>query len=158
MTVSIFEYRCRKCGEKFPAPHVVGYGSLIMRSTGPGASALLRALDDPVYSEVDGLLCEMGAYSGKRDNERADILQTVFGAACDRDVDGSEFVVGAKPKCPYCGSRNMASWEPMAGDSDAKTSIPEITHETWARLTEEGKRARLAAKKSAVQKLHLSTE
>jgi hypothetical protein len=144
MTLVAYRYKCGSCGHDLLAPVAVGYGELVARSAGQGSHALLHGLDNPTYAEVDTLLSEMGAYANLSDRDRGPLLQTVFGVACDHDSDGSEFVVGAMPKCPTCGSRSMASWAPESAMRD--DAIPTVTHVVWSQLTPEAKRKLLQAR------------
>ena len=142
MTLVSYRYTCASCGHDFVVPGAVGYGELVARSA--GGSALLHGLDDPVYQEVRDMLTALGAYKTLRDPDRGRLTQELFAVACDRDSDGSEFVIGAMPRCPICGSRAMKSWSPQGALPD--DAIPLLTHVGWSQLAPEAKQGLLKAR------------
>ena len=113
MSLILYSFQCAGCSTVFLAPGVSGdYGEFVMRSLRTRQPAYLNAIHDSVYSEVDELLEELGAYQGKKLLQRAEILQGIFGLACDSARDGSELRIGIMPRCPACSSDKMASWSP----------------------------------------------
>jgi hypothetical protein len=142
MTLVSYRYTCASCGHDFVAAEAVGYGELVARSA--AGSALLHGLDDPVYREVRDMIAALGAYEPLSAPDRGRLTQEVFAVACDPDSDGSEFVIGAMPTCPACGSRSMKSWSPHAAMPDK--AIPPLTHVRWSRLSSEGKESLLKAR------------
>jgi hypothetical protein len=141
MSLITFRYVCVR-GHSFEAADASGeYGEFVMRGEHSPEPALLRALEDPVYLEVDALLQRSGAMRGKTDLQQADLLQAVFGVACDPAPDGTHFKIGRKAPCPVCATHEMQSWEP-AGPY-AGPVLP-VTHKIWNALTEAEKLATLA--------------
>lgn len=141
MSLALFKYVCVR-GHEFEAPDASGeYGEFVVRGENSPEPGVLQALADPVYSEVDDLLREIGAYRGKTEGQQADLLQSTFGVACDPAPDGTVLQIGRKAPCPVCGTREMASWEPVgmyAGSSFA------VTHAQWLGLDRPQKRALIA--------------
>jgi hypothetical protein len=140
MTLSTFSYVCAN-GHPFEAPDSSGeYGEFVVRGEISAEPGVLPALDDPVYLEVDDLLRQMGAYRGRSEVEQADLLQEVFGVACDAAPDGTRIRIGRKAPCPVCGTREMASWEPT-GPYPGSTF--DVTHRQWQHLTAREKKTLL---------------
>jgi hypothetical protein len=130
MNLSIFKFVCEN-GHTFESPSTVEYGAFVLRGETSNEPFLLSAIEDPAYSEVDQILRKLGAYVGKADFEQADILQRIFGIACDPAFDGSRLTVGRKAPCPTCGTRRMYSWEPVGAVS---TTALTVTHRHWNSL------------------------
>jgi len=132
MKVGSFDYTCVN-GHCFMVPGLSLYGQGIMWSLGLGTPKYINLMDDPVYAEIHRMLKLFPEFQHNNEEENADILQKIFGVACDPDDDGSEFKLGATPKCPKCGSREMKSWdvsiEPKIWD------VLEITHNRWQKLS-----------------------
>jgi hypothetical protein len=135
MIIVAYTFECADCRPRFAAPESEGYGSFILRSSGRGTAVAMDGLKDVVYREVDDLLRVTGAYGNGTDIQRAELLQAVFGVACDKDEDGTEFRIGSMPRCPKCGSRRMASWEPTRFPYDYRDSVPLVTHNDWTNLS-----------------------
>ena len=132
MNLVVHKFVCEN-GHAFEAPDSSGaYGEFVVRSRSSVAPGLLRALEDPVYAEVDGILERLGAYRGKDHRKIADTLRAVFGASCDRAPDGNVLEVGRRAPCPRCGTSEMYSWEPVRPYCGPVTPIG---HERWSKLT-----------------------
>lgn len=146
-SVSLIVYRfvCARCGTGFDAPEAGGaYGEFVMRGQVDSTPALLDAMADPVYEEVDHILRGLGAYRAKSERESAALLQAVFGSACDLARDGTILSVGRNAPCPSCGSRDMASWGPARPVREYVGPRNPITHDSWSRLGR-GEREKLIA-------------
>ncbi len=140
MNVPVYTFTCEN-GHSFEAPHLVGdYGQFLLRSVETSQPAVLNALEDPVYLEVDALLEELGAYKGHSALDRAEILQGVFGAACDLSPDRSEYRIGEPPRCPLCCTKRMSSWARSEPRRVSSAEIDHVTHRTWDRRTHGEKR------------------
>ena len=132
MSIVLYMFTCSN-GHTFEAPDSSGdYGEFIVRGANSPEPGVLRAVADPTYLEVDGLLHKIGAYNGKTENEQAEILQTVFGVACDPAPDGTNVYLGRRAPCPVCGATRMASWEPSRPYSGP---VFEVTHDAWRQRT-----------------------
>jgi hypothetical protein len=133
MTIIGYDFRCAECNSHFLAPVAEGYGQLIMRSEKRGVPRVLHGPEDKAYQQVDAILREVDADAKMNTRAKVELLWTVFGVACDRDEDGSEFKIGAMPICPSCGSRNMASW----GSTGKlyQEAVLEVTHCAWETLS-----------------------
>src|SRR5688572_12013832 len=130
MSLVVFKFICAKCGQEFEAPETAGaYGEFVMRGEFALEPALLLAPEDPVYMEVDGILAAMGAYRNKSEAQIADLLQEMFGVACDPAPDGTLLRIGRRSPCPTCGSRNMASWEPTHPPRAYAGAVVAVTHQ-----------------------------
>ena len=136
MTLGLTKFECGNCGNTFDAPDAQEYGVFILRSKGTGEPAVLHALNDPVYEEVDRLLRSLGAYGGTDELGQAETLQRAFGVACDLAGDGTCYEIGAMPSCPVCQARVMASWEPTGKPLPPSSSLQVVTHNRWALLAE----------------------
>lgn len=140
MSIVMHKFTCGVCSTTFFAPSISGgYGELMMRSAQDRAPAFLDALDDPVYDEVDHLLDAIGAYDGKTPQQRGEILQNIFGAACDLGSDGSELRIGLMPKCPTCSSDQMASWSIAKPLQSYDGPLDSVTHSAWQLLSRDEK-------------------
>jgi len=146
MKLQLFEYRCLKCGCEFESPELVPstYGFFLARSAASDSRAILNALDDPVYREVEVMLDIMGVTDGLDVIQKADLLQAVFGKTCDPASDGSEYAIAAKPQCPRCHCRRPLSWQASDPPRFSEETLPEITHRQWAGIGVVEKRARIA--------------
>jgi hypothetical protein len=142
MSLSLFKYVCAR-GHTFEAADASGeYGEFVMRGERSAEPALLRALEDSAYREVDALLQQSGALRGKSDLEQAELLQAVFGVACDPAPDGTRPKLNRQAPCPVCGTRQMASWEPSGPYTGSSFAI---THAAWDALTKAQKLVQLEA-------------
>jgi hypothetical protein len=145
MKLLMFHYRCLACGCQFESPESLPstYGQFLARSTLSDQRALLNALDDPVYSEVAGILDRLGFAVGLDDNKKADLLLRVFGKTCDPAVDGSDYLVAARPQCPRCRSRDRLSWQACDPPRFCEEDLPGMTHRRWSQLDADEKIRRL---------------
>jgi len=131
-----FIYRCAKCQHSFKASGISGflYGLFIMRSPETGEEVLLDAIEDPVYNEVSDIL-EIEFSTSEIDNfDSASVLQEIFGIACDPDSKENLFKIGGIPKCPQCGSDEVAFWEAPEPPEMVEKQIPSVTHNKWNAL------------------------
>jgi hypothetical protein len=108
------------------------YGEFIMYGDridmGP---AFLNAREDPVYDEVTQLLLQLPDVRTKSELARADLLQAVFGVACDPAPNGSRYKIGFPP-CPACGTHALDTWSFAA--AYIGPLLP-ITHGAWTAAT-----------------------
>ncbi len=136
MKLILTRYVCASCRHAFDAPELLGgaYGEFIFRSSS-GDTSYLNSLTDSVYEEVGQLLEHEPLTSGMGTVHRSDILQAIFGdIACDPSPSGQSFHLGAKPRCPACGSQEMASWMEKDSPQLVDLDIPHVTHEGWKSL------------------------
>lgn len=134
-----FNYCCAKCGMMFFAPGVsdFSYGEFVM-NTDSGKSALLHAVSDSVYQEVCDIVSSLPEISQKSDTEKSEIIQSVFSVACDVSTDNEKYKIGLKPKCPSCGSHDMASWE--IATPQGYIELEHVSHTYWNSLTSDDKK------------------
>lgn len=136
MKLELVKYKCASCTSTFEAPEIGSdsYGEFLLRSPS-GAVVYLDALRDKTYEEVDQLLAVHEKTGGLSAFDRAQVLRRVYGEiACDKDDDGSPFVLGAHPACPICGSQEMASWEFKEPPELVDVTIERVTHSGWNNL------------------------
>jgi DNA-directed RNA polymerase subunit RPC12/RpoP len=141
---TVIRYTCAACGREFDAHEIVGgYGLLMARSEGRGVPLLVNALDSPVFDEVaalaNGTLAEVNASANARTQGR--VVQAAFSVACDPDVDGSRFVIGAEPRCPTCGSPQMSDW--LSTGRRQPVEFQEPTHHGWVAMTADERATRV---------------
>lgn len=142
MRLHLFEYTCGQCRHRFTAPVLVGgYGVLLLRSTGRGAEAVVDTFHDPVFDEVSGMLRNAPGVSDLSSDRRRELTQAVFSVACDPDIDGTPYVVGARPRCPNCGSRTISYWQATEPPQIVDVDVPHVTHERWSRMSGEERTA-----------------
>lgn len=142
MTLVTHRFTCRN-GHKFEAAATSGgYGEFLVRGGLEPTPGLLLAYDDAVFSEIDRILDTVGAYAGKSDQERSELLWRVFGVGCDPAPDGTELEINRLAPCPVCGTRVMESWAPVAAYSGPSFTI---THNAWSRLSDRQKQAMVAS-------------
>lgn len=136
MKLQLFKYTCGRCGHSFEAPELPGnqYGLFLMRSEGKDTLALVNALDDTVFEEVDRLLSAIPGIEAKSDAERAMVLHAIFGICYDPDEDGSLFGIGTFPACSECSSREIAYWQASDPPIFVELSLPSVTHDKWKSL------------------------
>lgn len=104
------------------------YGEFVMYGAAIKAGpAYLFALEDPVYREVSALIDELPETRGRSELQRADLLQEVFGVACDPAPDGSRYKIGFPP-CPTCGTHKLDTWSVL--DAYNGPVLP-VTHQAW---------------------------
>ena len=147
MKMLMLKFNCLKCGNHFNA-HELGvdsYGVFILRSAGTASEAYLDAMQDSTYQEVNGLLKLHARWRELKPNELADVLRKSYGLiACDPDQAGQPFQIGMFPKCPSCGSQEMASWEATDPPVFIEMEISPVTHMSWSSLSDAEKTTKVA--------------
>lgn len=142
MTLARIRYTCEN-GHIFDAAGSGGaYGILVARGAESNEPGIVELIGNPVYQEVRQALDKMGAYIGLSQNGRSDLLQAVFGVACDPAPDGSRLSLGRKPACPHCGTRKHSSWTHVGRYTEAAFLV---THNEWKGLSSEVRQERLRA-------------
>jgi predicted nucleic-acid-binding Zn-ribbon protein len=139
MKMQMLKFNCLKCGNHFNAYElgVDSYGVFILRSAGTASEAYMDALQDSTYQEVNGLLKLHARLRELKPNELAAVLRKSYGLiACDPDQAGQPFQIGMFPKCPSCGSQEMASWEATDPPVFIEMEISPVTHTVWFSLSE----------------------
>jgi hypothetical protein len=133
MKLDLFRYTCARCGSVFEEADLVGgYGKMLARSTGQGSMALVDALHDDIFAEVERLASKAVDRSVMPDWKFGNVGRYVFSVACDPDDDGSPFRIGEQPACPICGSHQMDSWERTG--RLVELEVPLVGHRDWNRL------------------------
>jgi hypothetical protein len=141
MKFDVFYYTCGNCGTVFEAPDLVGgYGLMLARSLGRGSMALVDAINDEVFAEVEGLVAAVANRTRMTDRQFGDVVRYAFSASCDVDSDGSPYRIGEHPRCPSCGSHRMRTWE--RSGKLIELDVPSVRHDNWSR-TDAGQRQRL---------------
>src|SRR5690349_5860845 len=105
MKIAEFKYCCHKCKLEFRAPGTVAgmpYGELLLRNKETGNLRWVNASSDQVFSQVAVLVDRYirDTDLSLNDSEHSDVVQRVFGYACDPDIDGRPFLLGTNPRCP----------------------------------------------------------
>ncbi len=141
MTLLLWTFRCSKCGEVYESLGLPewAYGEFLMRS--PRETAYLNALDDCVYQEVADIMESLSEMRSVLESHRADLLQAIFGYACDTDSDGAQFSIGRHPPCPNCGSCEPESWQTVEPIQWIDYDLPHITHQRWYALDKRERRS-----------------
>jgi hypothetical protein len=136
----LFKYRCKHCHSTFKAPTILSsaYGEFLLRSEGRRTEAYLNAITDPVYREVDALVKAHSKVARMRSSEAADVLQKIFGVACDPDSDGTEFRIDRLPRCSSCGGE-PDYWEATESPEIVENELRPVTHERWNRMSAQEK-------------------
>lgn len=131
----LFKYRCKRCRSVFKAPTIMSsaYGEFLLRSEGKRTEAYLNAVADPVYREVDALIKAHPKVAKMRSSEAADVLQKIFGVACDPDLDDTEFQIDRLPRCSACGGE-PDYWEATEPPEIVEKELAPVTHERWSRM------------------------
>jgi hypothetical protein len=139
VVMSKFDYICGACEATFSAPVFLGgYGELVARSSS-GNLAYVNTLEDPVFDEAE----QLARSALDRVSERASAPLTgsvgpsAFAVACDPDPSGNNFVIGAHPPCPHCGSQEPSSW--VATEELIRLEVPRATHTRWLALSPEAR-------------------
>ena len=122
----------------------LAYGEFLLRSES-GEARHLNANLDSTFTEVDQLIGNDSRASTLDQFKRADLLNDVFGVACDKDQHGNEFRIGLKALCTHCNRRNVIEWESVEPPKYIELDIASVTHETWSSFTVEEKQARVSA-------------
>lgn len=151
MKLHLFNYHCANCNCVFKVPKLVGqaYGEFLLRSVDGSDEAYLNALNDHTYDEVHQLLKSNVEMAQKSANALADILRKIYGAvACDPDSAGGAYQLAGSPKCPACGSREMASWEATEPPEYVDKEVSPVAHTNWNQLSSEEKAHKVDAELS----------
>lgn len=138
MNFLIYRYQCGSCQcwfEHYEMTPVV-YGEFLMRSETRRAERYLNGLTDPVYEEVARLLRLETSVGSRSEMEQSDLLQTIFGVACDPDVDGGLFQMNLLPRCPDCGSEEIIHYVAAEPPRIVDLEIPHVTHHRWNALNQ----------------------
>lgn len=155
MKLQVYRFRCSHCGANFDAPKTIAgsYGEFILQSSCTGEIAYLNALEDSTYDEVDRILKRNQRVSDKKTYVVADTLRQIYGEiACDPDGMGGAFRIGAHPKCPECGARQMAGWEEVIPPAFVDVKVQLVKHSNWCSLSIEEKEIKVD---EALEKLGL---
>lgn len=146
MRLRIVKFNCPKCNYQFKATELGfdSYGEFLLRSHGDANEAYLNAIQDSTYQEVNGLLKSHPQLRELKPNALASLLRKSYGLiACDPDQGGNAFQIGLFPKCPSCGSQEMASWEATEPPEFTDKEISPVTHGEWSLLTGDEKTAKV---------------
>jgi hypothetical protein len=140
MHLQLFRYGCPECGDSFELPEVPdgSYGVFLMRSEG-GHTISLNAVETPEYLEVGDLLKAHPKLTVLDDFRIADLLQKLFGIACDLAPDGTQYQINRDPICPVCGSKAGKSWESVEPPQYVRDELSRATHRLWNGLSAQGK-------------------
>lgn len=142
MKLMLFEYTCLDCGHRFRAAELLPltYGFYLARSLTSDECALLKAIDDPIFPQVERILAEAGLVVGLDDIQKAQLLLRVFGKTCDPASDGSEYAIAQQPTCPKCRRRDRLSWRATDPPEFCEIELPVTTHHRWSGLSEDDRR------------------
>ncbi len=137
MILSKYYYRCKNCDSKFKALdiHEGAYAEFILRNGKGDQLRHLNAIDDSSYDEVAQILECCEHVSTLSENQQSDLLQHIFGVACDPANDGSEFQIDNKPKCPSCDSVNTILCGPTNPVETEEIDILPVEHTIWNQIT-----------------------
>lgn len=142
MILHLFNYHCENCNCVFKVPKLAGqaYGEFLLRSVDGSDEAYLNALNDPTYDEVHQLLKFNVKMAHKSANALADIIRKIYGAvACDPDGAGDIYQLAGSPKCPSCGSQEIALWQATEPPEYIEKEVKPVTHTIWNQLSSEEK-------------------
>lgn len=145
MKLQIIKFKCGSCGEWFESPEIdeFAYGEFLMRS-GSGEIRYLNANLDEVFKEVDSILETDSRFASLDKFQKADVLHSIFGIACDRDCDNEYFQIGAKPPCPRCAKQMISEWVGTNPLRYVDIDLIPISHDEWINLDGAEKRFRLS--------------
>jgi len=138
MSAVAYKYVCAECGSAFNASGVLemNYGEFVMRSEF-GEEVYLEATRNVAFNEIADIVEIHPLLLGADQNKIADVVQVVFSEACDPSEKGGVFRIGVHPTCPICSSLDMLSWNEI--HPVQHSSIPEVTQNKWAGMTESEK-------------------
>ena len=137
MILRTYQYKCGDCGEVYEGLEATGgYGEFLLRSQS-GAFRYVIAYEDAVYPEVDELLSRDKRYSTLSESEQSDLLQNVFGVACDPDSAGSQFKISFPPPCPKCNSCRIGTFR--STDKIVDVNVSNVSHAEWSYLADRRK-------------------
>ncbi len=135
MRLPLALYRCAPNGHAFRAPTSFdGYGSLLLRSPRTGALVKADLITDPVFKEIERLLSALPEFERLPEIERGRAMQALFGATCDPDATGNQFVAGASPCCPVCDDCDVSFQSGIEPPEYADIDVPNVSHAGWYRL------------------------
>ncbi len=140
MKLNYFYFECGNCEKEFKSPELLEetYGEFLMRSE-KGDVVYLCALDNGVFAEFSDMLKKHSFMLEVKDLDRATILHSIFGWACDLSADGARYEITQKPVCPRCGKCNIKRWGPTNPLEFTEMYIRPVTHEEWNRLSKDEK-------------------
>lgn len=138
MSAVLYNFICASCGAEFQASGVpeMSYGEFVMRSE-LGEEVYLEAISSPAFDEVSRMVAAHPLLSSVSEGRVGDVIQKIFGVACDLSPLGHKFNIGMKPNCPNCSSREMASWKETSPRQQSQ--IPFATQVRWALMAESEK-------------------
>jgi hypothetical protein len=93
--------------------------------------AILDAFEVREYTEVGEMLDGHPRVKIKSDFERAGVLKRIFGELCDPSPDGTHYSIVRRPRCPECGSTEMAAWGPVDPPQGVDQDVPMISVSKW---------------------------
>ncbi len=93
--------------------------------------------------EVRALLGDNPRVSSFNRSQRAEILIEIYGIACDVDLKGDLFRIGAEPCCPKCHQCDIIEWESTEPPRHVDVDVIPVSHKDWEALTEQEKRMRI---------------
>ena len=142
MKLHLFNYHCANCKCVFKVPKLAAqtYGEFLLRSVDGSDEVYLNALNDPTYDEVHQLIKSNVKMAHKSANALAGVLRKIYGAvACDPGSAGGAYQLAGSPKCPSCGSQEIASWEATEPPEFVEKEVRPVTHANWNWLSSEEK-------------------
>lgn len=140
MKLQLATYVCGQCGSRFPSGEIVGgYGTLLYRSDGSGRPAVADTFADPAFEEISQLTQRLPIAADLSERHRGDLVRFLFGATADRDGDGSSYGISVPPRCPVCGSNQMADWKVDEPPTFVEVEVPAVSHRRWDNLSNEEK-------------------
>ncbi|MES2217366.1 MAG: hypothetical protein V4501_03035 [Pseudomonadota bacterium] len=136
MHLHLYVYSCGNCGNKFKSPELPGhpYGRFLMRSAS-GEIAYLAAFEDKVFLEFREMSYKNKVFLKIHELSKSDVLQGIFGKACDPATDNTDFQIGRSPVCPECNTNNKLSWHETNPPELIEMNIKNVTHNLWATLS-----------------------
>lgn len=138
MKLPVARFRCRN-GHEFDGPTLGGgYGQFVLRSAS-GSLVSVDAFDDPVFSEVNGMVSSLDAVAALNDARRGAVVRAAFAATIDADAGGHPFDFSMHPPCPECGTTTMDWFEVLEPPQQMEVDVAPATHEAWGRLDDEAK-------------------
>lgn len=134
MSAVLFKYVCALCKTEFLASGApeMSYGEFVLR-TESGEEAYLEAVTNVAFSEVSIIVRAHPYFVREAPNKVGDVIQKVFGVACDSSPSGQRFHIEMMPTCPVCSSREMASWGEVYPQQPSP--IPSATQTQWMSMS-----------------------
>lgn len=139
MHLYLWKYEC-KCGNtfKFPGLDEIVYGEFLLHNH-RNESRYLYAIGDVVFAEVSKLIASNDRTKDLNDGDRATILHSIFGVACDKASDGSTFKIGYEQTCSVCGTKKMKNCFQIFPFEVVEKDVQETTYHEWNSLSEDEK-------------------